>query len=610
MLGISRRVAIVNLFLSAMVLAGPNVLVVLTDDQGYGDVSAHGNPHLKTPAMDGLRREATAMDRFFVSPTCAPTRAALMTGRHEFAAGVSHTNSGRSLLRPGLPTLAEAMQGGGYETGIFGKWHLGDSFPCRPEDRGFDEIFVHGGGGIGQTPDFWGNGYFDPMIRRKSGWVATEGYCTDVFFSEATIWMEKQVAAKKPFFLWLATNAPHAPFVPPKGKAEAFREKGLEEPLASFYAMIENIDENLEELLKKLKALGIEEETIVIFMTDNGSKLPQFNAGMKGSKGSPDEGGVRVPFFIRWPEKINAGAVIKTPGAHVDVMPTLASLCEVSLPDEWVGDGLDLSSALLGEKEFPSTRSLFTHLGRWPGDERPERFRTKGFSVRDERWRLVGLELFDMQKDPGQEVNVFEEHAAEATRLLTDYGRWWDSVLPAVRQPVRPVIGSDGNSKTELTAHDWWPSRETNAENQNGVWSQKNIRSFLDKARMAGTRNALAGTSGHWKLLAEQAGNYRIRMSLLPRQASKEDVALLAKLRPGTAHVRAGQEEVQLKILEGATEVTVLLDLDAGPIELEAWFEGQLLKNRKLGAFFVEIERLGERKRSKAEFLIEEAPEE
>jgi arylsulfatase A-like enzyme len=595
--------------LSILALARPNVVVVLTDDQGFGDLSAHGNPHLKTPAMDALREESTALDRFFVSPTCAPTRAALLTGKHEFAVGVSHTISGRSLLRAEVTTLAEVMRDGGYETGIFGKWHLGDSYPCRPEDRGFDEVFVHGGGGIGQTPDYWGNDYFDPMIRRRNGWVPTKGYCTDVFFKEATRWMEKQVDEKKPFFLWLATNAPHAPYDAPKGKAEAFLKNGLEEPVASFYAMIENIDEKLGVLLETIGRLGIEEETIVIFMTDNGSAVPQFNAGMRGAKGTPHEGGVRVPCFIRWPGKVTAGAVITSPTAHVDVMPSLAGLCGVALPEDWRGDGLDLSESFLGHEKFPLQRTLFTHRGRWPGDESPERFRSKDFSVRDDRWRLVGLELFDMRVDPGQEENVFEKHSDEATRLLVDYGRWWDAVVPFVREPVRQVIGSDKQPKVLLTAHDWWPSREEHADSQNGVGSQARLREFLDRARMAGTRNSLPGTSGHWKLLVARAGNYQVRMSLLPGQAAKDEVALLAKLRPGTAHVRAGQEEVQLQVLEGATEVTLMFDLDAGPIELEAWFEGQLLGERKLGAFFVEMERLGERKRSKAEFHIEAAPE-
>ncbi|MGB6221772.1 arylsulfatase [Haloferula sp.] len=598
------------MLLSALTLAGPNVVVILTDDQGYGDVSAHGNPHLKTPVMDALRKESTSLDRFLVSPTCAPTRAALLTGRHEFAVGVSHTHSGRSLLRPGVPTLAEAMKSAGYATGIFGKWHLGDNYPCRPEDRGFDEVFVHGGGGIGQTPDYWGNGYFDPMIRRKDGWVATEGYCTDVFFKEAILWIDEQVASEKPFFLWLATNAPHAPFVAPEGRAEAMKARGLEDPVASFYAMIENIDENLGLLLETLERLKIEEETMVIFMTDNGSAVPHFNAGMKGAKGTVDEGGVRVPCFVKWKGRIAGDRVVPSLTAHVDMMPTIAALCGVALPASWVGDGVDLSPALLGEAGFPVGRSFFTHRGRWPGDESPERFRSKEFSVRTDRWRLVGLELFDMQADPGQEVNVFEEHPEVVTQLLMDYARWWESVVPLVRQPVRPVIGSEKQAQVELTAHDWWPTLEKDADSSRSFVRHDSMRAFLDKARVAGTRNALGGVSGHWKLQAERPGSYRIRMSLLPREASKEEVALLARLRPGTAHVRAGQEEVQLQVMEGATEVSVRMDLDAGPIDLEAWFDGQLLGKRKLGAFFVGVERLGERQRSKAEFHIREASEE
>ena len=296
-----------------------------------------------------------------------------------------------------------------------------------------------------------------------------------------------------------------------------------------------------------------------------------------------------------------------SPTAHVDLMPSLVSLCGLSMPDGWVGDGVDLSAALQGEGEFPRKRSLFTHVGRWLGDERPQRYKSKGFSVRDERWRLVGLELFDMLADPGQEVNVFEKHPEEASRLLVDYGYWWSAVHPLVREPVRLTFGDEDQSVVELTAYDWWPTREKVGVSKGAVSSQSEVTSYLDKARMAGTRNALPGISGHWKLIAARSGNYRIRMALLPREAPKEELALLGKLRPGTAHVRAGQEEVQLQVMEGATEVTLIFDLDAGPIDLEAWFEGQLLGERKLGAFFIGIDRLGARKRPKVEFRVKDA---
>ena len=585
----------VCLALSAGAGASPNIIVVVTDDQGYGDLSCHGNPHLKTPHLDALRDESTSLDRFFVSPTCAPSRAALLTGKHEFAVGVSHTILGRSLLRPGVPTLPEIMREAGYATGIFGKWHLGDAYPCRPEDRGFEEIFVHGAGGIGQLADAWGNEYVDPMIRKKSGWVETEGYCTDVFFSEAGRWMENQVKEEKPFFLWLATNAPHGPYIAPEGTAEAFEEAGLKDPLASFYAMIENIDENVGSLLGKVKELEVEKETIVVFLTDNGSAMPAFAAGMKGGKATPHEGGVRVPCFIRWPETIEAGRVVGELAAHIDLLPTLAGLSGVDLPDGWSGDGVDLSAALRGEQDFPSGRTFFTHVGRWDGDDRPERHRARKFSVRSDRWRLVGLALYDMVEDPAQTTDVFGEHQEVAAGMLEDYGRWWDSVLPSLREPVRYVIGDERCPQVALTAHDWWPSLEGSPGGQVLMWNQPAAREYLKNAMVAKTRNTLPEVSGHWKLKAAKPGNYRVRMSLVPSNASEEERRTLGKLRPGVAHVRVGKQEVQLQVMEGASSVTLGVDLDEGPVDLEAWFSGQLPDKRKRGAFFATIERKGDK---------------
>ncbi len=598
MLRISALAAIANLCLGPLLPAAerPNVILVVTDDQGYGDLSAHGNPDLETPVLDTFASQGTAFDRFQVSPTCAPTRAALMTGLHEFRCGISHTIMGRSLLRPGIPTMPEMFRAAGYATGIFGKWHLGDAYPCRPEDRGFDEVFVHGGGGIGQTPDHWGNGYTDPMIRRKAGWEKTGGYCTDVFFKEATGWLKKQAGAEKPFFLYLATNAPHAPYVPPPG--------GPKEPQGAFGAMIENIDANFAKLLTAVRESGVEGETIIVFLTDNGSAMARHNAGMKGRKGTPDEGGTRVPCFIRWPGKIAAGRKVGQAAAHLDLLPTLTGLCGVPRPEGWRGDGLDLSAALLGKESFPEERVLFTQVGRWPGDDAAARFRARDFAVRDARWRLVGLELFDMQADPGQERNVFSEHPEEAQRLLAAYGKWWEEVLPAVREPVRYVIGSEACPAVKLTAHDWWPSKETEAAGAEKCVTHAAIRDFLKAAQVAATRNTLPSTSGHWKLEAAREGNYEISFGLLPPEAPAEERKALAQLRQGIAHVRAGQEETRVEIRAGATSFRVPVDLDAGPVDLEIWFDGQLLNDRILGAFFAGIEYKGPRKAPKPELQL------
>ncbi len=601
MLKVSTLAAIANLCLMLLLhAAGPNVIVVVTDDQGYGDFSFSGNPKVKTPALDKFRSESTSFEHFQVSPTCAPTRAALLTGQHEFRCGVSHTIMGRSLLRPGIPTLPEMFHAAGYRTGIFGKWHLGDAYPCRPEDRGFDEVFVHGGGGIGQTPDYWGNTYNDPMIRRRSGWEKTQGYCTDVFFKEAIGWMQKQAAAKQPFYLHLATNAPHDPYTPPPGGPATMPD--------AFYAMIGNIDSNFAKLLAAVDEAGIAQDTVIVFLTDNGSAVGEFPAGMKGKKGTPDEGGTRVPCFVRWPGKIAARKVEEL-AAHLDLLPTLTTLCGVPRPADWKGDGLDLSAALLGKGEFPKERTLITQVGRWPGDSPAARNQGKDFAVRDTRWRLVGLELFDMQADPGQTKNVFAEQPVEAQRLLGEYGKWWDEVLPAVREPVRYVIGAEACPQVRLTAHDWWPSKEveTSSGAENCV-THGQIRDFLKAAQMAGTRNNLPSTSGHWRLQVAREGNYEISFSLLPPEAPAEERKALGVLRPGVAHVRAGQEELRLEIKQGSSGFRVPMDLDAGPLDLEIWFDGQLLNDRIMGAFFTSIERKGPRKAPKTELKPKLSP--
>lgn len=601
MVFILRLAAITNLLWAAVAAgAGPNVVVILTDDQGYGDLSCHGNPLVKTPCLDRLRAESTAFDRFFVSPTCSPTRAALLTGLHEFRTGVSHTISGRSLLGRGIPTVAEAFRAAGYRTGIVGKWHLGEAWPCRPEDRGFDDVFVHGGGGIGQTPDFWGNGYSDPMIRRKGGWEKTKGYCTDVFFAEAASWLRERAKAKQPFFLWLATNAPHAPHVPPPGGGvERLRAAGAGEQAAAFYAMIENIDTNTGRLLAALEETGLARDTVVVFLTDNGSSVAAWDAGMRGKKGSPREGGTRVPCFVRWPGKVAAGRLIEEPAAHVDVLPTLAGLCGVKLPDGWQGDGVDLSRVLTGDGAMPGGRVLVTHVGRWPGDVRPERWRSKEFSVRDARWRLTGLELCDMSVDPGERHNVFEAHPEVVERLLGAYAVWWESVLPVVRQPVRYGVGSDMQRVTRLTAHDWWPSREGAESGAARCVSHESLRGVLADWHAGGER--ARSVCGQWKLQCEREGSYRVRMWAVPPEAAEADRKGIGLLERGMARVRAGRREAAGGLAAGARGAELRIDLDAGPFDLEGWFERADLKDRRLGAFFVEVEREGERRTPRIE---------
>src|SRR4051794_25136048 len=328
-LSLTIMIALAPATLAADPLAGkkPNIVFVLTDDQGYGDISAHGNPILKTPNMDRLHAEGVRFTDFHVSPTCSPTRSALLTGRHEFKNGVTHTIHERERLAPKAVTLAQVLKTAGYSTGIFGKWHLGDEPNHWPDKRGFDEMFIHGGGGIGQTfpgscGDAPGNKYFDPTILHNGKFERTNGYCTDVFFRQAERWIDS-AKGTKPFFAYITPNAAHAPLDVPEKYFRRYQGK-VGDQVAKFYGMIENIDENLGRLLGYLKRSGLSDDTIVIFLTDNGTTAGAaiFNAGMRGSKNTPYQGGTRVPSFWRWPKGFRGGVDCNALTSHIDIFPT------------------------------------------------------------------------------------------------------------------------------------------------------------------------------------------------------------------------------------------------------------------------------------------------
>lgn len=424
----------------------PNIVFILTDDQGYGDVSAHGNPVLDTPHLDRLRAESVRFTDFQVSPTCSPTRSALMTGRHEFKNGVTHTILERERLALDATTIAQVLQSAGYSTGIFGKWHLGDEAEYRPESRGFDEVFIHGGGGIGQMypgscGDAPGNTYFDPAIWHKGSFEKTRGYCTDVFFDRALGWIDQQRRARKTFFALIATNAPHDPLISkPEDKAR-YEGRGLTDKEASFYGMIHTIDENVGKLLAKLEEWGIADDTLVVFMNDNGglTGVKRFNAGMRGTKGSAWLGGTRASSFWRWPGTL-APADCHALAAHIDFFPTVAELAGAVLPEPVRPqvEGRSLVPLLRNPAADWPDRVLFTHLGRWPKGADPNGSKFKTCAVRNTRWALVSdqggaepeWQLFDLANDYGQEHNVIDAHPEQAAALAAAFDRWWTECLP------------------------------------------------------------------------------------------------------------------------------------------------------------------------------------
>lgn len=434
--------------------AKPNIIFVITDDQGYGDLACHGHPFIKTPNLDKLYAESTRFTNYHVSPTCAPTRSALMSGKNPFEVGVTHTILERERLAPGIRTIAEVLQGAGYATGIFGKWHLGEADEYQPGSRGFDEVFIHGAGGIGQNfagsqGDVPGNSYFDPTIRHNGSFVKTKGFCTDVFFQESLRWIREQ--KEKPFFAYIPTNAPHGPFLAPEEYKELYRDDLDDDAMRAFFGMITNIDDNMGLLMEKLDEWGLAENTLLIYSTDNGSARGSkiFNAGMRGGKGSLNEGGSRVPLFFRLPGRTEAGRDLDQLARHIDIFPTLAEIAGVDI------SGFDLEGRslipLLGRDEVAwPDRELFFHGGRWAkegapgkfgkGDPDPDSYRYQRFAVRSEKWRLVGKDtLFDLETDPGENTNVIKSHPEVAAKLLKAYDGFWEKARPLLVNEDAPL---------------------------------------------------------------------------------------------------------------------------------------------------------------------------
>lgn len=412
----------------------PNVLLCLTDDQGYGDVALHGNPHLSTPRMDDLGREGIRFERFYVNSFCSPTRAALLTGRYPLRCGVFGVTHNKETMRLEEVTIAEVLKSAGYRTACIGKWHNGEQYPHTPTGQGFDEFFGFHNGHI--------NDYFDARLYRGTKVEATRGYITDVLTDEAIRFIRRGEGGQ-PFFLYLAYNAPHSPYQVPDAYYEKYRAKGLSEAVSAFYGMCENMDENLGHVLKAIGDAGIERDTIVLFLTDNGSGTAAsvFNAGMRGAKTSVHEGGCRVPLFVRWPGHLKGGRVVEQIASHIDVMPTLLDLCGIRAPAGPALDGISLRPLLEGNAGAWPARTLFTHnpideTNRYPGAVRTQRYRLvrefkgkRGGSGATNRDAMATpWQLYDMLDDPGEEKDIASNLPAEVERLSALYERWVDDV--------------------------------------------------------------------------------------------------------------------------------------------------------------------------------------
>ncbi|MCA8972582.1 MAG: arylsulfatase [Planctomycetes bacterium] len=548
----------------------PNVILVMTDDQGYGDVGAHGNGKIRTPNIDALHNESVRWTNYHVDPTCSPTRSALMSGRYSTRTGVWHTIMGRSLMRGDETTIAEEFSANGYRTAMFGKWHLGDNAPCRPQDQGFEHVVWHRGGGVGQGPDHWGNDYFDDTYEVDGSLRRFDGYCTDVWFEQASEFVQREDA--RPFFVYLATNAPHGPYLVAEKWWRPFADAGVPEPMAHFYGMIENIDHNLGKLRKLLEESGLAENTILVFTTDNGTAAGiaannrakgawrGFNAGMRGQKGSEYDGGHRVPFYAYWPKGgVSGGRDIDALSAHVDVLPTLVELCGLRSEPRLPRDGASFAAALRGDGPPPTGRTMFVHSQRV---EHPKKWRK--CSVMTDRWRLVnGEQLFDIGQDPGQRHDIAEDHADVVAALRGAYEDWWRSLEPEFPRYVRIHLGGAENP-VRLMSHDW------HTEDRPTPWHQNHVK------------NGFVG-NGPWAVDVIEAGRYAITLWRWPAQLQRA---------MGCTHasIELGSLKLDRDVATDAIEVTFETELPAGPAML--WTTLRRKDGKEHGAYFASVRRL------------------
>ncbi|WP_066630868.1 arylsulfatase [Labilibacter marinus] len=574
----------------------PNVILVITDDQGYGDLACHGNTVIKTPNLDKFHGESVRLTNFHVGTTCAPTRGGLMSGRNCNRTGVWHTIGGCSLLNERETTLADVFVDNGYATAMFGKWHLGDNYPFRPEDRGFQHTFSHGGGGVGQTPDYWNNDYFDDTYFRNGVPEKAKGYCTDVWFDEAEKFVDNNT--DKPFFMYVSLNAPHGPYNVPEKYATMYDGLGMYKGRQNFYGMITQLDERFGQLTKHLETKGIADNTILIFMTDNGTAAGYgynkktkeesgFNAGMRGTKGSHYDGGHRVPFFIKWPKgDLVGGKDINTLTAHVDFMPTIAELCGLNYEPKLEMDGTSITNLLYGKesKENLDERMLVTDTQR---NQWPEKNRNS--CVMTSQWRLVnGNELYDIYADPGQKNNVAESHPERVKKMQNFYNEWWSRAEKDFEYPVIK-IGTEYENPMHMTCHDM--------HTEQGIpWHQNMIRTGKNF------------DEGYLLTEVVASGKYKISISRYPLESGLAMDAAIpgVEATKGTDAIAAGQSlklrmpfivlndlTVPCEFNQANTAGEVVVDLEAGPLKLSGGFYDEKDKDtQKTLAYYYTVEKL------------------
>ncbi len=562
----------------------PNVIVVLTDDQGIGGLSCHNNPYLETPCLDRFYEEAVRMTDFHVSPLSTPSRGAIITGRYPIRNGAWATYKGRDILSRTSPTIAEVFRDGGYQTAMFGKWHLGDNYPYRPTDCGFEHSTAHRSGGVGELSDYWGNNYFDDTYFVNEVPTEFKGYCTDVWFAEAEKYITKHKDDEKPFFIYLATNAPHGPHYVAEKYSAPYKELEKQGVVndAGFYGQIANLDENFGRFDEFLKANGLDENTILIFLTDNGAGIKDntWSDGYSGYKTQKLEGGHRVPFFIRWADGgIEGGRDISALTAHVDMLPTLASLCGVELPKENKFDGVDFSPLLTNKEYEHNDRSIFIHHrqdSKAPMD-------VKGAAVAKGTWRLLdGDKLYDLSTDRAQKKNLAKQHPEIVEQLLAENAEFIAKTkeMPEYQDYIPQYVGAKEQKVAVLTIqHAFGKS--------GGIWEAEHV--------CAGKKV----DNNSYALYFAQNGRYKISVSRWPRECqgtiwgiperNPKNFYEYKAITPEKAQIKLNDKVYTESITKDMKEADFIVKAKKG----RAMFKAEFVENDKpFGAYYIYIEKL------------------
>ncbi len=568
----------------------PNVLIILIDDMGYGDLSCHGNPVFKTPNLDKLHSQSIRFTQYHAAPMCTPTRGQLMTGVHTMRNGARHVGRDLTQLRTDLPTMAEIFSSAGYATAIFGKWHLGDNYPYRPQDRGFQEVVTFPLQEIGSPGDYWGNDYFDDTYQHNGKYENYKGYCNDVWFQLAANWMKRMSDQRKPFLCYLPTNVVHGPYYVEQQFRDRVTVVNLPKSIESYFGMLINFDDNIGRIMRFLEENRLDDNTIVIFMSDNGGSggVNTYNAGMRGWKGKLWEGGHRAPLFIRWPNgnlipPIDIDGLAYTP----DILPTLLDLCDLKPPKNARFDGISLGPYLRNKYRMPNRKLVI----QMQGGVQPQKWNA---CIMWGPWRLlhnrdisetqIKLELYNIEEDPHQDNDVYDQYPHIVAEMKDFYEKWWAETEKTFYIPRAIIIGNDAENPSRLCATSWADTYVTQ------------LTDILEGRKC----------NGYWQLMVDRAGNYEFALRRWPEETkiairAKADIKLTdpyayGPIREGTAlsiasaRIKIDTFDKTIPVTPDDTAAVFNIKLNPGRTQLKTWFYDEN-GNELCGAYYVTVTR-------------------